>query len=152
MIRVREIIDVSAAVAGLRVQDMLARDHHQVTARPRLRAMFLARRLRPELSYLAISREFAGRHHTTVMAAERRVEGRLVVGEPAELEAVRLTLARLGFEPDLDAAIAAVQRSREVIARRRDLEARRTTLRDQLAAVERQLALLTAGLTAGATQ
>lgn len=145
MIQVREIIAASADQARVIVPDLLARNARQAMSRPRLRAMFLARRLRPELSNAAIGRAFDGRHHTTVLEAERKVADRLAARDQGEQAAVSEVLARLGLDADLDAAVAAAQRRLVVTQLRRDLEARRDTLRRSLADIERQLARLTAG-------
>lgn len=145
MIQVRQIIDVSAGVAGLRGRDLLVRDARRVVSAPRSRAMFLARRLRPEMSYPTIGRLFDGRHHTTVMNAERKIDGLLERGDNAERDAVASVLAGLGLGEDLGAAIAAAQARREVVDRRQALADRREMLLRELAQVDRQLTMLTAG-------
>ncbi len=145
MIRVREIIAVSAGLAGLQSGDLLARDQRREVARPRSRAMFLARRLRPEISYPAIGRIFAGRDHTTVLHSERAVQSRLDAGDNQERADVCATLAHLGLPQDLDQAAAAVRREQDQAERRQALEARRAALLFELGLVELQLAACAEG-------
>lgn len=142
MIRVRDIIEASARAARLPPQALLERFNFRHIARPRARAMYLARTLRPDLSYKAIGRAFAGRDHTTVLHNERAVGARLAGGDELERAGIRATLVNLGLPEDLDLAALTLKRARDGVERRRSLEARRNILARQLAAVEQQLAAL----------
>jgi hypothetical protein len=142
VIRVRDIIEASAATARLQPRDLLDRANYRHIARPRARAMYLARTLRPDLSYPAIARAFDGRNHTTVLHHERGVAARLAEGDEQERAAIRATLKALGLPEDLDLAALTLKRQRDGVERRRSLEARRNILARQLAAVEQQLAAL----------
>jgi hypothetical protein len=145
VIRVREIIVASASLAGLQADDLLARDQRREISRPRSRAMFLARRLRPEISYPAIGRIFADRDHTTVQHSERAVQARLDAGDNQERADICATLAHLGLPQDVDRAAAAVRREQVQTERREALEARRAALLFELGSVERQLAAFAEG-------
>lgn len=162
MIRVADIIRAAADEAGLQVADLLQRSKFPHIARPRSRAMFLACRLRPDMSYLAIGRAVGGRDHTTVIHNERAVEKRLDEGDQAERVGIRETLSLLGLPLDLDQAVAAAERERERAkpdpvspdraAREQErreaaaaLHARRTALVAQLGQIEQQLAGLEQG-------
>lgn len=145
MIRVREIIAVSASLAGLQAGDLLARDQRRVVSRPRSRAMFLARRLRPEISYPAIGRGFAGRDHTTVLHSERAVQARLDAGDNQERSEICAALLHLGLPQDVEEAAAAVRREQVPAKRRQALEARRAALLFELGLVDLQLASFAEG-------
>ena len=141
MIMVREIVAATAAVAQLGVADLIGRERPQHITRPRHRAMFLARRLRPDLSYPGIGLIIGGRDHTTVLHGERRVEARLAQGDNQERDALCATLIRLGLGDDLDAVLLAAREGRLALTRAA-LERRHVELQSELARVERQLAAL----------
>lgn len=65
--------------------------------RARQRAMFLARRLRPDRSYPDLGRAF-GRDHTTVLYGVRRVAELLLQGDVEERWAIDVVLRRLGVD------------------------------------------------------
>lgn len=142
MIEVREIINATAALSGLRSTDLLALDRRQEVVRPRQRAMYLARRLRPELSYPLLGKIFAGRDHTTVLWAERRVEGRLIGGDNQERAEICTALAHLGLPDDLDAAVEVMREALVQDNRLSVLKARRAVLQMQLEQTDRQIARL----------
>jgi hypothetical protein len=88
----------TAAEAGIRVADLEGPCRSQAVVRPRQRACFVARRLRPELSLPYLGRSLGERDHTTVLHAEQRVEERLAEGDAAELSAIVAILGRLGVD------------------------------------------------------
>jgi chromosomal replication initiator protein len=91
------IADIQTAVSRhyrLPVTALLGPDRWRPFSRPRQVAMYLARSM-TTASLPKIGREFGGRHHTTVLHAQREVE-RLANEDPAvaaDLAALRACLA-----------------------------------------------------------
>lgn len=77
-ILVRTVIEAAARLEGLTVDELLGRDQSRAVARPRQRAMYVARRVRPDISLPRIGAMFGGRDHTTVIHAINAVEKRRV--------------------------------------------------------------------------
>ncbi|MEZ6056272.1 MAG: chromosomal replication initiator protein DnaA [Planctomycetaceae bacterium] len=68
--------DVETAVCqmfGVSASDLRSSDRSRSLAQPRMLAMYLARRLTPA-AYSEIGQYFGGRNHSTVVAAERRMQ------------------------------------------------------------------------------
>lgn len=74
---IRSVIETAARLEGMTVDEMMARDQSRAVARPRQRAMYVARRLRPEVSLPRLGRIFGGRDHTTVRHAIDVVQRRI---------------------------------------------------------------------------
>lgn len=82
---IRSVIETAARLEGMTVDEIMARDQSRAVARPRQRAMYVARRLRPEVSLPRLGRIFGGRDHTTVRHAIDVVERRISTdGEEAQ--------------------------------------------------------------------
>lgn len=94
---VTQIIDATARADGFTVQALLSDLTWSGITRCRHRAMYLARRLRPDQSYPVLGRAFL-RHHTSVVNGVSRTAWRLVTGELDERVAVNRVLKRLGVE------------------------------------------------------
>ena len=88
---VERIQSTTAASFGLTREDLLASDRRPRVALARQVAMFLAREL-TEQSLPALGREFAGRNHSTILHAHRRVAERM--SADAETQATVEALAR----------------------------------------------------------
>lgn len=75
------------------LHEMGSERRSQVVSRPRQIAMYLAKQLTPQ-SMPAIARRFGGRDHTTVLYANRRIEG-LICDDPDLAEDVRAIQATI---------------------------------------------------------
>lgn len=89
---IRSVIETAARLEGMTVDEIMARDQSRAVARPRQRAMYVARRLRPEVSLPRLGRIFGGRDHTTVRHAIDVVERRISTDEE-EAQAVNGLMA-----------------------------------------------------------
>ncbi|MBD3838140.1 helix-turn-helix domain-containing protein [Brevundimonas sp.] len=89
---IRSVIETAARLEGMTVDEIMARDQSRAVARPRQRAMYVARRLRPEVSLPRLGRIFGGRDHTTVRHAIEVVERRISTDEE-EAQAVNGLMA-----------------------------------------------------------
>ena len=85
------IIRAAAQLAGLQEADITGERRDRAAVRPRQRAMYLARCLRPEASLAALGAKFGGRDHTTVLHTMARVRTRLA--EDVEERAALVVLA-----------------------------------------------------------
>ncbi|MBT6156164.1 MAG: chromosomal replication initiator protein DnaA [Planctomycetaceae bacterium] len=86
-IRVVRMTDVEQAVSrffGVPTEDLKSSRRHRSVSRPRMLAMFLARKL-TQAAYSEIGQYFGGRNHSTVMSAERNVKGWLEQGTPIDV-------------------------------------------------------------------
>ncbi|MDP2376555.1 helix-turn-helix domain-containing protein [Reyranella sp.] len=92
--RLADIIAAVATVEGVPVAALTGRCCTRRLAWPRQRGMYVARRLRPEVSWPRLGRAFH-RHHTTVMHGARAVTTRLAAGDPVEARRVAAILAAL---------------------------------------------------------
>ena len=88
---VERIQATTAASFGLTRAELLAADRRPRVALARQVAMFLARELTDE-SLPALGREFAGRNHSTILHAHRRISDR--IGADAETQATVEALTR----------------------------------------------------------
>lgn len=83
-IRVVRLADVEQAVCdffGVTNNDLKSSKRLKSLTQPRMLAMFLARK-HTRSAYAEIGDYFGGRNHSTVMAAEKKVQASLQVGEP----------------------------------------------------------------------
>lgn len=81
-IRIVQMADVEQAVCGffgLQPQELKSSRRHRSVSRPRMLAMFLARK-HTQAAYSEIGAYFGGRNHSTVISAERKVEALLKDG------------------------------------------------------------------------
>lgn len=86
-IRVVRMADVEQAVSrffGVPTDDLKSSRRHRSVSRPRMLAMFLARKL-TQAAYSEIGQYFGGRNHSTVMSAERNVKEWLEQGTPIDV-------------------------------------------------------------------
>ncbi|WEK38658.1 MAG: helix-turn-helix domain-containing protein [Candidatus Brevundimonas colombiensis] len=89
---IRTVIETAARLEGLTVDELLARDQSRAIARPRQRAMYVSRQLRPDVSLPRLGRIFGGRDHTTVIHAIDKV-GQRIRADADEAQAVNGLLA-----------------------------------------------------------
>lgn len=76
-VTLKEIQLRTAEASRLRVSDLVGAARARPIAHARQRAIYVARRLCPHLSYPALGRAFGGRDHTTAIHADQAVEKRL---------------------------------------------------------------------------
>jgi chromosomal replication initiator protein len=88
-LRMGEILDAVSKHFGIRLQDLLGRKRSRSISHPRQVAMYLARKL-TLLSLEEIGMQLGGRDHSTVLHAERAIEGTRVNDQ-----ALAQTLAQL---------------------------------------------------------
>ncbi len=74
IVRLADVERVVCALFGLRPKDLKSDSRVRTLAQPRMLAMFLARKHTPS-AYSEIGQHFGGRNHSTVMSAERKVQG-----------------------------------------------------------------------------
>lgn len=118
-----DILEVTAANAGLPVAALTGRSRRPAVAHPRQRAILLARRLRPDLSTTWLGQKLGGRDHSTIHHNHKVAEQRLR-DDPAEAAAVQALLAELGIPelPPLRFTLFCRDLDREIAATRRRLE------------------------------
>lgn len=103
-IPVRRIIEAAAIQAGLTVEDLTTFPSLRArgVTQARQRAVMLARHLRPDRSWPALSRAF-NREHGALYEAAGTAAARLVAGDPAEVAAVAEIAQALGVDArDID--------------------------------------------------
>jgi chromosomal replication initiator protein len=90
------IQDAACAHFGLTQEELLSRSRAERIVWPRQAAMYLCKEL-TDHSLPAIARAFAGRDHTTVLYACKRVAAHITVSPPAytDIEALTATLTRV---------------------------------------------------------
>lgn len=71
------ILAATAAVNGLPVSTLTSPARRQSVSHARQRAVYLARRLRPDLSFPFLAQRLGERDHSTLVYANQRVEARL---------------------------------------------------------------------------
>lgn len=74
IVRLADVERVVCQLFGLRPKDLKSDSRVRTLAQPRMLAMFLARKHTPS-AYSEIGQHFGGRNHSTVMSAERKVQG-----------------------------------------------------------------------------
>lgn len=86
-IRIVRMTDVEQAVCGffgVEVEDLRSSSRRRSVSQPRMLAMFLTRKL-TSAAYSEIGRHFGGRNHSTVISAEKTVEGWMRDGAPVKI-------------------------------------------------------------------
>lgn len=76
IIRLADVEDAVCSLFGVDEESLKSSSRKQNIARPRMLAMYLARKL-TEIPYSEIGEYFGGRNHSTVMSAERKIEAQL---------------------------------------------------------------------------
>jgi chromosomal replication initiator protein len=74
IVRLADVERVVCNLFGLRPKDLKSDSRVRTLAQPRMLAMFLARK-HTQSAYTEIGSHFGGRNHSTVMSAERKVQG-----------------------------------------------------------------------------
>ena len=92
-LQVSEILEAVSKHFGIRLQELLGRKRTRSISHPRQVAMYLARKLTP-LSLEEIGMHFGGRDHSTVLHAERSVEGNRAT-DPALSQSLAQLIQRL---------------------------------------------------------
>jgi chromosomal replication initiator protein len=87
--------DATCGYFGLTREELLSRSRAERVVWPRQAAMYLCKELTPH-SLPAIARAFAGRDHTTVLYACKRVAAHIAVSPPAyrDIEVLTATLTQ----------------------------------------------------------
>ena len=84
LVRISDIEKLVCEIFGVTATDLRSPSRRKAVAIPRSIAMFLARKL-TQSAYREIGNYFGGRDHSTVVAAEKRVNGQLAAGSPIGL-------------------------------------------------------------------
>lgn len=71
------ILTATAAAHRVSVGALQSGERKTAISHPRQRAVYVARRLRPDMSYPFLGQRLGGRDHTTMLHADRAVERRL---------------------------------------------------------------------------
>ncbi len=72
VVRMSDVENVVCRFFGLEPDDLKSERRHRSVSRPRMLAMFLARK-HTQAAYSEIGKHFGGRNHSTVMSAEKKV-------------------------------------------------------------------------------
>jgi chromosomal replication initiator protein len=83
-IRVVRIVDIEQAVCsmfGVTTEDLKSNKRQKSLSQPRMLAMYLARK-HTRAAYTEIGQHFGGRNHSTVMAAEKKIQASMGGQEP----------------------------------------------------------------------
>lgn len=99
MITAREIIKVVAEEFDLTFMDLTKQTRTRRISRPRQAAMYVVRKLRPDMSYPMIGRLFGGRDHTTIIHGIRVVEKR-IESDPAYGDKIGRVFERVAQRPE----------------------------------------------------
>ncbi|MCA9066731.1 MAG: hypothetical protein KDA96_26870, partial [Planctomycetaceae bacterium] len=84
LVRINDVERVICEAFGVTASELRSKTRRQAVACPRAFAMFLARRC-TKSAYREIGNYFGGRDHSTVVAAEKRVQEWIDGGEPLKL-------------------------------------------------------------------
>lgn len=84
IIRISDIEQVVCELFGISLDNIRGDSRKQTVSQPRMLAMYLARRL-ANVPYSEIGEHFGKRNHSTVMAAERKIEQQMVSGTEIRL-------------------------------------------------------------------
>lgn len=84
LVRISDIEKLVCEIFGVTATDLRSPSRRKAVTIPRSIAMFLARKL-TQSAYREIGNYFGGRDHSTVVAAEKRVNGQLAAGSPIGL-------------------------------------------------------------------
>eukprot|EP00913_Durusdinium_trenchii_P028389 g26617.t1 len=85
-IRIRDVETAVCELFGVDADDLKSSKRHKTVSRPRMLAMFLARKL-TLAAYTEIGEHFGGRNHSTVISAEKKVREWLDGDEPMTVAA-----------------------------------------------------------------
>lgn len=85
-IRIRDVETAVCDLFGVEADDLKSAKRHKTVSRPRMLAMFLARKL-TLAAYTEIGDHFGGRNHSTVISAEKKVRQWLDADEPVTVAA-----------------------------------------------------------------
>lgn len=119
-VTMRAVIRTAALQAGLQPRDLIGPNVKWSIARPRFRAIWAIRQLRPDLSTPQIGRAFGGRDHTTILNA-LTVQAERITAEPGERIATEALIAAVA-EPEarmLDWLIEGVEAQLDALRARR---------------------------------
>jgi hypothetical protein len=97
-VQVRRIMEAVCAQRGISLGELTAPGRTDFPAKSRQMVMWLADRLRPDLSYLTIARMLGRTDHTTVMWGVRRIERLIAKGDNAVINGLVNVCGRLGIE------------------------------------------------------
>lgn len=84
LVRIKDVEKVVCDAFGLTTTDMRSKSRRKAVSCPRALAMFVARKL-TKSAYREIGMYFGGRDHSTVVAAEKRVQRWIKANSPIEL-------------------------------------------------------------------
>lgn len=96
-IMVKEIVEATIAYHKMDPADFFGPSHQYRFAHPRQQAMWLADRLRPDVSFPMVARALRKLDHTTVLNGVRRVQERIENGKDDRIDVVRIA-GSLGVE------------------------------------------------------
>lgn len=94
IVRLADVERVVCQLFGLRPKDLKSDSRVRTLAQPRMLAMFLARKHTPS-AYAEIGQHFGGRNHSTVMSAERKVQGWLEENASVRIAAQDWTIGEI---------------------------------------------------------
>lgn len=94
VVRLADIERVVCQAFGLKPKELKSDSRVRTLAQPRMLAMFLARK-HTQSAYSEIGQHFGGRNHSTVMAAERKVQKWLEENAPVRVAAQDWTLREI---------------------------------------------------------
>ncbi|HET6424159.1 MAG TPA: chromosomal replication initiator protein DnaA [Planctomycetaceae bacterium] len=94
IVRLADVERVVCQLFGLRPKDLKSDSRVRTLAQPRMLAMFLARKHTPS-AYSEIGQHFGGRNHSTVMSAERKVQGWLEENATVRIAAQDWTIGEI---------------------------------------------------------
>lgn len=94
IVRLADVERVVCQLFGLRPKDLKSDSRVRTLAQPRMLAMFLARKHTPS-AYSEIGQHFGGRNHSTVMSAERKVQGWLEENAPVRIASQDWTIGEI---------------------------------------------------------
>lgn len=94
IVRLADVERVVCQLFGLRPKDLKSDSRVRTLAQPRMLAMFLARKHTPS-AYSEIGQHFGGRNHSTVMSAERKVQGWLEENATVRIAAQNWTIGEI---------------------------------------------------------
>jgi len=98
----REISALVAEEFGLTFMDLTKQTRTRRISRPRQAAMYVVRKLRPDMSYPMIGRLFGGRDHTTIIHGIRVVQER-IESDPAYRAKIGRVFERVAQRPEMAA-------------------------------------------------
>lgn len=94
IVRLADVERVICQMFGVRSKDLKSDSRVRTLAQPRMLAMFLARK-HTQSAYAEIGQHFGGRNHSTVMSAERKVQGWLEENATVRVAAQSWTIGEI---------------------------------------------------------